>query len=238
MLDETLIVVVGDHGESLGDHGEESHGIFVYQETLHVPFIMRGPGVKPGRVTDVVRLVDVMPTILDVAGFEVPPLDGLSAGRLLKGLTEEQSREVYAESLYPERFGWAPLRSVRADRYKVIDAPRPELYDLEVDPWEHSNLITARPSVAAAMLARVRAEKDVRLPQVNRRSVTSVWRSSRRSDMLRKVRPLGRAIIHRGGSQGHDRRVQSLHEHAGRNRRRAAAVRTKACSPIGIAPGR
>ena len=166
MLAETLIVIVGDHGESLGDHGEESHGIFIYQEALHVPLIMRGPGVRPGRVSSAVRLVDVMPTILEVAGFEVPHLDGVSLGRLVKGLHEEQGREVYAESLYPERFGWAPLRSVRADRYKVIDAPRPELYDLELDPREQSNLIAARPSVAAAMLARVRAEKDVRLPQV------------------------------------------------------------------------
>lgn len=164
VLDDTLIVVVGDHGESLGDHGEESHGIFIYQETLHVPLIMRGPGVKPGRVANVVRLVDVMPTIIELAGLPVPPSDGLSLERLMRGLPEENAREVYAESLYPERFGWAPLRSLRADRYKVIDAPRPELYDLEVDPMEQANLIAARPSIASAMLGRVRAQKGGELP--------------------------------------------------------------------------
>lgn len=166
VLDDTLIVIAGDHGESLGDHGEDSHGIFIYQETLHVPLIMRGPGVKPGRVDHVVRLVDVMPTILEVAGWPVSPSDGVSLWRLMKGLPEEKAREVYSESLYPERFGWAPLRSVRADRYKVIDAPRPELYDLELDPAEQSNLISAKASIAAAMLARVRAHKDDHLPQV------------------------------------------------------------------------
>ncbi len=83
----------------------------------------------------------------------------------MRGQPEEKAREVYAESLYPERFGWAPLRSVRADRYKVIDAPRPELYDLELDPAEQSNLISAKPSIAAAMLARVRAQKDDHVPR-------------------------------------------------------------------------
>ena len=157
LLDETLMVVVGDHGESLGDHGEESHGIFIYQDALRVPLIFRGPGVVPRRVGAPVRLVDVMPTILDMFGVGKPPMDGISLTRLLAGGDEGSSREVYAESLYPQRFGWASLRSLRADRYKVIEAPRPELFDLDSDPYEQRNLFESKPSVGAAMLNRLRS---------------------------------------------------------------------------------
>ncbi len=157
LLDDTLMVVAGDHGESLGEHGEDSHGMFIYQEAVRVPLIMRGPGVVPRRVSAPVRLVDVMPTILDMFGVGTPPMDGLSLTRLLAGADEGSSREVYAESLYPQRFGWASLRSLRADRYKVIDAPRPELFDLESDPYEQRNLFESKPSVAAGMLTRLRS---------------------------------------------------------------------------------
>jgi choline-sulfatase len=155
LLDDTLMVVVGDHGESLGDHGEDSHGIFIYQDALRVPLILRGPGVVPRRVSAPVRLVDVMPTILDMFGVGTPPMDGVSLTRLMAGADEGASREVYAESLYPQRFGWASLRSLRADRYKVIAAPRPELFDLDNDPYEQRNLFESKPSVAAAMLDRL-----------------------------------------------------------------------------------
>jgi arylsulfatase A-like enzyme len=157
LLDDTLMVVAGDHGESLGEHGEDSHGMFIYQEALRVPLIMRGPGVVPRRVSAPVRLVDVMPTVLDMFGVGTPPMDGLSLTRLLAGADEGSSREVYAESLYPQRFGWASLRSLRADRYKVIDAPRPELFDLESDPYEQRNLFESKPAVAAGMLTRLRS---------------------------------------------------------------------------------
>jgi arylsulfatase A-like enzyme len=159
-LDDTLVVVVGDHGESLGDHGEDSHGIFVYQETLHVPFIVRGPGVAPQRVGAVTRLVDVMPTILTLVGGPLPDMDGVSLASLLKGREPDPQLDVYAESLYPQRFGWAPLRSLRADRYKVIEAPRPELYDLANDPGETRNVFAERRRLGAAMLTRLRAFDD------------------------------------------------------------------------------
>jgi arylsulfatase A-like enzyme len=157
-LEDTLIVVAGDHGESLGDHGEDAHGIFVYQETLHVPLILRGPGI-PGsrRVSSVTRLVDVMPTVLAAFGVAPPAGDGFSLADLLAGHTEQSDVEVYAESMYPQRFGWSGLRSLRADRYKVIAAPRPELYDLATDPRERRNLFDERPAVGRAMLGRLRA---------------------------------------------------------------------------------
>jgi arylsulfatase A-like enzyme len=154
---DTLIVVAGDHGESLGDHGEEGHGIFIYQEGLHVPLIMRGPGILPRRVNAVTRLVDVMPTVLELFGAAASSLDGVSLlGFFARGDIDPQL-EVYAESLYPQRFGWAPLRSLRADRYKVIEAPRPELYDLDTDPAEQRNIFEEKRATGAAMLDRLHA---------------------------------------------------------------------------------
>ena len=128
ILDDTLIVVTGDHGESLGDHGEDSHGIFIYQEGLHVPLIVRGPGILPRRIGAVTRLVDLMPTVLELFGVAIPEIDGVSLTSFFSRADVDDNLEVYAESLYSQRFGWSGLRSLRADRYKVIEAPRPELY--------------------------------------------------------------------------------------------------------------
>jgi arylsulfatase A-like enzyme len=157
LLDETLIVVAGDHGESLGDHGEDSHGLFVYDEVLRVPLIVRGPGIAPARVSAAVRLVDVMPTVLDLFGIRSTSLDGVSLTNLMAG-AEEAPREVYAESRYPQRFGWANLRTLRAGRWKVIEAPRPELYDVAADPREQRNVFDGNRHVAAALINRLRSE--------------------------------------------------------------------------------
>ena len=156
-LNRTLTVVVGDHGESLGDHGEESHGVFLYEEALRVPFMIRGPGVPSRRVSEAARLVDVMPTILDLFQVKTAAVDGVSLAHRNAASAKEPGLEVYAESMYPRRFGWAALRALRADRYKFIDAPRAELYDLTADPLEQRNVVADHPAVAAAMLRRVRA---------------------------------------------------------------------------------
>jgi arylsulfatase A-like enzyme len=157
LLANTLIVIAGDHGESLGEHGEDTHGILLYQTVLQVPLIMRGPGIRSGRVDTAVRLIDVMPTITDLFAVPRPEwLDGSTLVPLLKGQAREAHREVYAESLYPLRFGWAALRSLRADQYKLIDGPRPELYDLSRDPFEQENIIESRAAVASAMRERLR----------------------------------------------------------------------------------
>ena len=153
-LKDTAIVVAGDHGESLGDHGEDTHGIFLYQEALRVPLIVRVPGLTGRRVKEVARLVDVMPTILDVFGV---PDAGVEGSSLLQvSGPDNLQREAYGESLYPLRFGWAPLRSLQADRYKVIEAPRLELYDLLNDPGETRNVVAEHPAVADMMLRRLR----------------------------------------------------------------------------------
>jgi arylsulfatase A-like enzyme len=151
LLDRTVIVVAGDHGESLGDHGESDHGVFVYESVLRVPLIIRGPGVAPARISEVVRLTDVMPTVLDLVSVEAEPGDGASLTALMRGHGTEGDRDVYAESLYPERFGLSALRAVRVGRFKLIEAPRPELYDLDRDPFEQRNIIGERSALAEMM---------------------------------------------------------------------------------------
>lgn len=157
VLDRTLIVVAGDHGESLGEHGERTHGIFVYENVLRVPLLIRAPWFTPVRTGTVVRLVDVMPTILDLFGIDAPDVDGVSLRSLLDGRSTDLGLEAYAESRYPLRFGRSSLRSLRDGRFKVIDAPRPELYDLTLDPFETTNLYVTRRPLADAMIRRVRS---------------------------------------------------------------------------------
>jgi choline-sulfatase len=156
LLDRTIVVVAGDHGESLGDHGERDHGIFVYESVMRVPLIIRAPGIAPRRVGSVVRLTDVMPTVLTLLSIPSPATDGVSLADLLSARRTDLDLEAYSESLYPMRLGWSPLHALRAGRYKIIDAPRPELYDLDRDPFEERNVYGERPDVAAAMTRRVR----------------------------------------------------------------------------------
>jgi arylsulfatase A-like enzyme/Tfp pilus assembly protein PilF len=137
---DALVVVMADHGEGLGEHGENTHGIFLYDSTLHIPLIFKLPGnVQAGKALEQqVSSVDVMPTILDILGMPAPMTDGhsLKAG-LLGGGSDD--RVVFAETDYPLRFGWAPLKSIRRDEKKYIEAPRPEYYDLKEDPSEMRN---------------------------------------------------------------------------------------------------
>jgi arylsulfatase A-like enzyme len=155
LLDRVVLVVAGDHGESLGDHGERDHGIFVYQEVLRVPLMLRSAALKPTRVGEVVRLTDVLPTVLELLGLPSPQVDGVSLLDLIRGNQRDRDLEAYSESLYPERLGWSPLHALRQGRFKVIDAPRPELYDLDRDSFERQNIYDERPTVAQAMIKRL-----------------------------------------------------------------------------------
>lgn len=155
LLDRALVIVTADHGESLGDHGERDHGVFVYESVLRVPLIVRGPGLRPGRVDGVVRLVDIMPTVLDVLGFGLPQTDGVSLRAALSGAGVPRDLEAYAESLYPQRLGGSPVRSLRVGRFKLIDAPCPELYDLERDPFEEHNTYLERRTLADGLRRRM-----------------------------------------------------------------------------------
>jgi choline-sulfatase len=143
--DRSLVVLLSDHGESLGEHGESSHGYFMYQSTLWVPLIFHWPSGTQGysaRAEQPAGLIDVAPTVLDFLHLPTPPsFEGESLLPMLQSGSEGDSRPVYSESVYSrDAFGWAPLRGVRAGSYKYIDAPRPELYNLQQDPHEQRNL--------------------------------------------------------------------------------------------------
>ena len=146
----------------MGEHHEDTHGIFLYDSTTHIPLIVKLPGELSGGkvVTAQVRTVDIMPTLLDLAGAASPQTrDGDSLKPYLTG-KDEAGRPAFGESDYPLRFGWAPLRSVRSDGFKFIEAPRPELYDLQLDAAESSSQYEprdARVQKSRAMLAEVRA---------------------------------------------------------------------------------
>ncbi len=139
---ETAIVLAGDHGESFGQHEEIGHGMLVYQDTLRVPLIVVSPESRaPARSREVVSLADVAPTVMELAGLAVPPgVQGQSLVPLLSGRTRAE-RPAYSETFYPFfHFGWSPLAAIQDGRWKLIESPEPELYDLEADPGETKNL--------------------------------------------------------------------------------------------------
>ena len=147
LLERSLVIVTGDHGEGLGQHQEGFHGFFIYDSTVRVPLIIRAPfGRLGGRVVrDAVSHVDLFPTILEATGQEIPvQAQGQSLLPLMLDLVPEDAPErlVYSESLYPLlHYGWAPLKSIRSERFKFIDAPQPELYDLSSDSSEQHNAL-------------------------------------------------------------------------------------------------
>jgi choline-sulfatase len=159
-MDNTLLIVTSDHGEALGEHGEDVHGYFVYEATLRVPLILHGPGVTRGTtVRPVARTIDLFPTILDLMGISAnEQSSGRSLAPALRGgqLPEEPA---LAESLVPLlHYGWSDLRSLRDGRWKYIMAPRAELYDLEADPGELHNLAGEQETRARAMRGGLESE--------------------------------------------------------------------------------
>ncbi len=141
--DKTIVAVLADHGESLGEHGEHTHGVFLYDATLRIPFLMAGPGIPAGmRVKQQARSIDFLPTLLKLMGGRAPGyVQGVSLTPAFSGGSVETDI-AYAETLYPKmNMNWSELRAIRTNRWKYIRAPRPELYDLAADPGETSNVI-------------------------------------------------------------------------------------------------
>ncbi len=154
-----VVLVVADHGESLGEHGEATHGFFVYDATLRVPFIVAGPGVGSGIVSSVLaRGIDVAPTLLDLAGLPgLPAADGRSLRAAANGATLPDA-PAYAESLFAQRnLGWAPLYAWRTTGHKLIEAPEVELYDVKADPAETRNLAATASHTVAELRRPLRA---------------------------------------------------------------------------------
>jgi arylsulfatase A-like enzyme/Flp pilus assembly protein TadD len=174
LFDDSLIAVMADHGEALGEHGETTHGIFLYDETIRVPLLFKLPKGRfsGARIDTRARLVDVLPTILQAVNIPVPPaVQGESLLSLIKPaatghpktLPSKPSgapldRPAYAESDYPHRtFGWSSLRSLRTGKYLFIEAPRKELYDPSTDPKEEHNLAATSAAVASTLDSQIEA---------------------------------------------------------------------------------
>ena len=150
-LERTVVAVLGDHGEMLGEHGELTHGFFVYDSAVRIPLVVAAPGLLPREVRDQVRIVDVMPTLLELLEVPVPKaVQGTSLLPLARG--ERLNLMAVSESWFPRfHYGWSELVAVQDERFKLIRAPRRELYDLERDPLEAKDLAASDPSRAETL---------------------------------------------------------------------------------------
>lgn len=159
LYDSTLIVITGDHGEMLGEHGEDGHCYFIYQSAIKVPLIFKLPGqIKPRKVETIVGLIDIVPTICSLLGIQRPPqIQGIDlSGYFSKHASGDQERYIYCESLTPTAYNGNSLLGVVTDRWKYIQTTQPELYDLANDPKESNNLVTKEPHRARILQDRLK----------------------------------------------------------------------------------
>jgi arylsulfatase A-like enzyme/Flp pilus assembly protein TadD len=176
LYDSSLIVAVSDHGESLGEHGEDEHGFFIYNATVHVPLIVKPPvgsGIVAGRRHEPVETVAVAPTLLQLAGvtdssvsIHAQSIDAQFQSQALlrgksvpnQGGSDATGDLAYSETFYPfSSFGWSPLHAMETERFHFIEAPKPELYDLEADPRETRNIATEQPATVAVLREKMQA---------------------------------------------------------------------------------
>ena len=190
LYDNTLVVLVGDHGESLSEHGEKEHGFLIYQSTLRVPMIVRAPGGPSGASVDEnASLIDVVPTVLGLTHLRLSqPLEGADLSGYLNGVGRKPSpRPLFSESLWPESYGCCPLYGVVEGSWKYIRARTPELYDLGGDAEEKDNLVDKRPELARGLSGRLdqwRQAMAAAQPQSNRGAALS-------QDTLEQLESLG-----------------------------------------------
>jgi len=179
-LDRTIVLVVADHGEALGEHGEASHGLFAYESTLRVPMIVTAPGIRAQAVRTPVASMDLVPTVLDLLGIAIP--SGLD-GRSLLAARDPGTRDpraLYLEALDANLTrGWAPLTGVMVDGWKFIELPIPELYDLEHDPGEMHNLAARERERSRVLQARLKDMVSGRRPAETARALIDAETSQR-----------------------------------------------------------
>jgi choline-sulfatase len=183
--EKTIVALLSDHGESLGERGEYTHGVFLYDSTLRIAFAMAGPGIPAGiRVKQQVRTIDLLPTILATLGGTAPAtVQGVSLTPVFSGgtVTTEIS---YAETLYPKvAMGWAELRGIRTIHWKYIRAPKPELYELTVDPSESTNVIAGH----AAEVQKFEAQLTAAIGKQGSEKVQSKMVDERLMSQLRSL---------------------------------------------------
>ncbi|MDA2933429.1 sulfatase-like hydrolase/transferase [Acidobacteria bacterium AH-259-D05] len=188
LYEDLVIALTSDHGESLGQHGESEHGFFIYDATIRIPLIIKLPGREsPLGLKQPVSLIDVAPTLLQISGIQpTDEMQGQGLYALISKGSQPFNEGVYSETLYPFRsFGWHDLKAYRTGRYKYIEAPKPEFYDLEKDPGETENLFEKQPSLAVSHRAQLLAlyEKYQSLKESSTPSPSP--------DVLAKLRALG-----------------------------------------------
>ena len=159
LYDDVLVIVAGDHGEGLGDNGEAFHGLFLYNSTMHVPLIVRAPGGHRGVVTDLASTMDITPTVLDA--LRIPAPQGMQGVSLLPAALDGArvpARSLFLETVYPEAsYGWSAARALLDVPWKLVDLPKPELYEVARDPAEKSNLYGAQPAKVAELRSELAA---------------------------------------------------------------------------------
>jgi len=201
LWDNTIVVVVADHGESLGEYGEQTHGIFIYRPTTRVPLIIRYPKALPKgvRIVERVSLVDIVPTLLSILRCKPPKtFDGRSLVPLIQGSKKDYPRVIYSEAFIPNEFNWSELKGIRQDDEFFIEAPQRELYVVKPGEKEGKNVIDAYPAKADAMknalTALLAGEDTIKAEQV---AITA--------DRVERLKSLGYFV---GGGQdapGHER---------------------------------
>ena len=196
----TLIVIMGDHGEGLDDHAEARHGYFLYDTTIHVPLIMHAPGLVPEgkNISTFIRTIDVAPTILDllkIKGFD--QAQGTSLVPLMNGI-KSYDEAAYSESLTARKqFRLSMLRSITNQKYKYILAPKPELYDIQNDPGETVNIVDLKPHIARSMKQKMK-ELIAKAPEPPDAEEST---ASLSMDEVRKLSALGYVASQTGGNE-------------------------------------
>lgn len=187
----TVIVIVGDHGESLGEHHEDTHGFFIYDAAVSVPLIIKIPSFRPQgkRISFQVQNMDIMPTICELLNVSVPDtVQGRSFLPLLIDKKLKSEQPAYSETYYPRyHYGWSELKSLRTSKYKFILAPRPELYDLDSDPGEKKNIYYDKKSVADKFAHELKALEE----EMSRKDIEDKGPRQLDQDALEKLRTLG-----------------------------------------------
>jgi arylsulfatase A-like enzyme/Tfp pilus assembly protein PilF len=193
LYEGSLIVLLSDHGESLGEHGEREHGFFVYDATVRIPLIVKPPagsGIWPSRIQEPVETTAVAPTLLGTVGRADPIRKQFQAGDLLSA--GNSGATAYSETFYPfNSFGWSPLHALQTSQYHYIDAPEPELYDLAADPGEQKNVAESQPATAAVLRDKLHA-----LLKKNPFAAVRGAGPNLSADSLAKLRALGYAAYH------------------------------------------
>jgi arylsulfatase A-like enzyme/cytochrome c-type biogenesis protein CcmH/NrfG len=192
MYDSTLLIIAGDHGEMLGEHGEEEQSYFIYESAIKVPLIVKLPGQKKAAtVTQPVGLVDIVPTLCSILNIDIPAqVQGEDITALLQGgASDTYERFLYSESLTPTRLGAGPLMSISTGRWKYIQAKRPELYDITTDPQEQKNLIERESQRAHIIEDKLRDKLREKLEQSVRKDPDS--RLALDAESIRRLESLG-----------------------------------------------